>query len=104
MKWVIEKSRKDKKGKRWNFAYWYSGTSADKARKAQRLAFWDDRKTVCGVVLFLPGATVPYSRISDVISKIVAHESFRRQHQRKILFPLEDHYVAFGDSPEEIPT
>src|SRR5579871_4949808 len=83
-KWAIEKSRKDKRGKRWNFAYWYSGPFANKAH--QRLAFWDDRKEVCGVVLFLPGATVPYSRISDVISKIVAHEPFRKQHQREILF------------------
>jgi len=100
--WNEEKSRKDKSGKRWNFCYWYSRTFADSSRKAQRLFFWNDRKEVCGVVLFLPGATVRYSRIPDMIGKIVAHESVRKQYQRELRFPLEQHYSEFGTFPEEI--
>jgi hypothetical protein len=100
--WTDEKSRKDKSGKRWNFCYWYAGTFADKSSKGQRLFFWDDSKEVCGVVLFLPGATVPYSRIRDVIGKLVAHEPVRKQHQRELSFPLEQHYSEYGVFPEEI--
>lgn len=100
--WSPEKSRKDKSGKRWNFCYWYAGPFGDKSLHGQRLFFWDDSKKACGVVLFLPGKTVRYSQVSDLMGKLVAHESFRKQYQRDILFPLEEHYTLFGAFPEEV--
>jgi hypothetical protein len=100
--WSPEKSRKDKSGRRWNFCYWCAGTFADKSSRGQRLFFWDDRKELCGVILFLPGKTVRYSRVNDLIGKLVAHESVGKQYQRKLLFPLEEHYSLYGALPEEI--
>jgi hypothetical protein len=100
---TYEKSRKDASGKRWNFCYWYAGALADKARRGQRLFFWDDGKEECGVVLFLPGSTVRYGRIRDVIAKLVAHESVSRQYRRELSFPLEQHYSDYGAFPEEKP-
>jgi hypothetical protein len=100
-KWADEKSRRDGSGKRWNFSYWYSGALEEKSRQAQRLAFWDDSKDDCGVILFPPGAAVPYSRIRDLIGKLVAHESVRKQYRRELNFPLEQHYPEFGAFPEE---
>jgi hypothetical protein len=100
--WTPEKSRKDKSGTRWNFCYWNAGPFGEKSRRGQRLFFWDDRKETSGVVLFLPGKTVRYSQISDLIGKLVAHESIRKQYQRELLFPLEEHHTLFGTFPEEI--
>jgi hypothetical protein len=98
--WTDQKSRKDKSGKRWNFCYWYSGqTSAHRA--SARLFFWDDSKTDCGVVLFLPGSTVRYSRIKDVINKLVADPANREDHKRQLNFPLERHYSEYPTFPEE---
>jgi hypothetical protein len=99
--WENEKSRKDKSGKRWHFHYWYSGPFVDKTRQAQRLFFWDDSKECCGVVLFSPDKTVPYSRIKSKIKNLVAHDSVRRKFQRDLIFPLEENYAEYGDFPEE---
>jgi hypothetical protein len=98
---TYEKSRKDKSGVRWNFCYWYAGALSGTSHKAQRLFFWDERKKTCGAVLFLPGSTVPYSRIKSVIEKLVADEKLRRQHERELQFPLEDHYSIYPVFPEE---
>jgi hypothetical protein len=102
--WSNEKSRRDKSGQRWNFCYWYAGTFADKSRRAARLFYWDDNKEVCGVVLILPGAVKHYSRISELIDKLVAHQSVRKQYQRDLTFPLEKHYTEYGIFPEENQT
>jgi hypothetical protein len=99
--WSHEKSRKDKSGGRWNFCYWYGGALAEKSRQGQRLFFWDDDKADCGVVLFSPEKTIPYSRISDLMGKLVAHQSERMKYQREFLFPLEQNYLGYGAFPEE---
>ena len=99
--WADEKSQRDKSGKRWNFRYWYSGTFAEEASKGQRLFFRNDSKSDCGVVLYPAGATVPYSRIQDMMGKLVAHQSARKQYQRELCFPLEQHYPEYRAFPEE---
>jgi hypothetical protein len=100
--WTLEKPRRDKSGRHWNFYYWYSGWSSDPSRKAQRLFFWDDSKDDCGAVLFLPGKTVPYSRIKSLIEKLVADQDLRKRHQRELQFPLEKHYSEYPVFPEEL--
>jgi hypothetical protein len=102
--WSKEKSRRDKSGRRWNFSYWYAGTFADKSLRAARLFYWDDNKEVCGVVLIPPGAVKRYSRISELIDKLVAHQSVRERYKRVISFPLQQHYSEYGVFPEENQT
>jgi hypothetical protein len=97
--WSNEKSRKDKSGKRWNFCYWYSGTFAEKSRTGQRLFFWDENQVHCGVVLFSP--TVPYTRIRNLITELVADPTLREQHRRDLSFPLKRYYSEYGAFPEE---
>jgi hypothetical protein len=99
---TYEKSRKDKSGIRWNFCYWYAGTFGEANQKAQRLFFWDDQRKHCGVVLFLPSKTVPYSRIKSLIEKLVADERLRKLHARELQFPLEAHYLTYPVFPEEV--
>jgi hypothetical protein len=89
-----------------------AGTSAtgirvgpgEEIKKAQTLFFWDDAKADCGVLLFLPGATVRYSRISDLIDNLTAKSAIRERYKRVLAFPLEDHYSEFGAFPEEAAT
>jgi hypothetical protein len=100
-RWSHERPRQDRNGKRWNFCYWYSGWSREETKKAQRLFFWDDAKAECGVLLFLPGATVRYSRITDLIDNLTAKSAVRERYKRPLVFPLEDHYSEFGAFPEE---
>ena len=73
----------------------------EKCRKAQRIFFWDDARTDCGVVVFVPGKLVPYPRIRDMIANLTAKASVREQYRRTLRFPLEDHYSEFGSLPEE---
>jgi hypothetical protein len=100
-RWSHERPIQDRKGKRWNFAYWYSGYSVEKSRKSQRLFFWDDSKAQCGVIVFLPGYTVPYSRLRDLMKNLAAKATLREKHERPLRFPLEDHYWDFGSLTEE---
>jgi hypothetical protein len=90
-----EKSRQDKNGKRWNFHYWYSGAS-------QRLFFWDDEQLECGVVLFLPGKTIRYARIQDLIVKLVSDRTLRQKYQRELVLPLDDRYLQYPLFDEEL--
>ncbi|HVG91568.1 MAG TPA: hypothetical protein VNB54_08760, partial [Alphaproteobacteria bacterium] len=92
--WSDETSRRDKSGKRWNFCYWYSGRTS-LHRVAARLFFWDDSRTDCGVVLFLPGSTIRYSRIKHLINKLVADRAIREKHKRELKFPVKRHYPAY---------
>ena len=100
--WSDERPRRDKSGNRWNFRYWYAGALSDPTRRAARLFFWDDQKCDCGVVLFPPGATMPYSRMKSLIEKLVADAKLRRRHQRELQFPLEAHYSEYPAFPEEV--
>jgi hypothetical protein len=58
----IEKPRKDRHGKTWNFSYWYSVALAAADLQFQRLFFWDDDHKECGVIVFARDKTVPYTR------------------------------------------
>jgi hypothetical protein len=98
--WTNEKSRRDKSGKRWNFSYWYSGRISA-LQPSARLFFWDDTKTDCGVILFLPGSVLRYARINDLMNKVVANPAVREKHKRELDFPLERYYSGYPVFPEE---
>jgi hypothetical protein len=100
--WTEEKPRKAKNGVRWNFTYWHSVWTSDRTKSSQRLFFWDDDKSECGVVVLIPGATMHYSRIKSLIEKLVADPDLRKKYHKEIQFPLERHYPEFGALPEEI--
>jgi hypothetical protein len=91
----LNKPRRDKTGKRWNFRVWHDSG-------AQRIFFWDDPREICGAVLLSPGRSVHVSRIHRLIDKLVADENLREQHRRELRFPLERHYSEYGIFPEEI--
>ncbi len=101
--WSEQKSRKDKSGRRWNFCFWVEIWTEGKVVQAQRLFFWDDKKTDCGVVLFPPGSAIRYSRVKALIAKLVASPTLRKQYRRELSFPLERQYSEFGAFPEEGP-
>ncbi len=42
-----------------------------------------------------------YSRIKDLIDKLVADPALRELHKRKLGFPLERHYLGYPVFPEE---
>jgi hypothetical protein len=100
-----EKSRQDRKGNRWHFHYWHSSRfvfpSPDAQHRAQRLFFWNDDKSVTGVVLYTAGKTVPYARIKNMIAKLVANENLREQYTKPLAFPVEKHYPEYPFFPEE---
>ena len=96
-----QKPRKEQKGKRWNFCIWYEVWTEERVVSAQRLFFCDDKKTDCGVVLFLPGSTVHFSRIKKLIEKLVANPTVRKHYQRDLRFPLDRSYSEYGAFPDE---
>src|SRR5262245_47023138 len=67
--WHDQKPRRDKDGKRWNFSIWYDVWTDGKLWSADRLFFWDDDKTFCGVVLFPRGSSVHFSRLNQLVEK-----------------------------------
>jgi hypothetical protein len=100
-----EKPRQDKSGKRWNFCYWQSPfafSGEEKKHKSQRLFFWDDEKELCGAVLFPSGHTVPYTRIKNLIIKLVAEPDLRAKYKREVQFPLERYYSTYPVFSEEL--
>jgi hypothetical protein len=99
--WLDQTSRRDKNGKRWNFSVWYDVWTDGKLWIAERLFFWDDDKTFCGVVLFPPGSSVHFSRLKQLAEKLVVDPALRKQHRRELQFPLERHYSEYGAFPEE---
>lgn len=68
---------------------------------AQRLFFWDDKKLSCGVVLFPPGREVHFSRLKQIVAKLVANPELRAEYERDLRFPLERHYSNYPVFPEE---
>jgi hypothetical protein len=99
--WKDEQPRKDSSGKRWNFRIWYDSWTADKPVMAERVFFWDDSKSHCGVVLFVTGSDVHFSRLKQFMGKLVADPALREQHRRDLHFPLERYYSDYGAFPEE---
>jgi hypothetical protein len=99
----LDRPRKDKSGKRWNFRVWHEVWTEDNVVVlAERIFFWDDKREFCGVVLLpkkVHGTHV--SRLRSLIEKLVAEPGFRSQHKRDLKFPLERHYSDYGVFPEE---
>ena len=92
----LNKPRKDKSGRRWNFRIWHD------VRHGQHIEcvfFWDDDKESCGAVLISPGVHV--SRLHDLIDKLVADPALRAKHKMELRFPLGRHYSENGAFPEE---
>ena len=99
--WHDQKPRRDKDGKRWNFSIWYDVWTDGNVWSADRLFFWDDDKTFCGVVLFPRGSAKHFSRLKQLAEKLVSDPALRKQHRRELQFPLERHYSEYGAFPEE---
>jgi hypothetical protein len=99
--WQDEQRRKDSNGKRWHFRIWVDVWTEDKPIMAERVFFWDDSKSHCGVVLFAPGSDVHFSRLKQLIGKLVADAALREQYRRDLRFPLERNYSDYGAFPEE---
>jgi hypothetical protein len=99
--WQDEQRRKDSNGKRWNFRIWADVWTEDKVLMAERVFFWDDSKSHCGVVLFKAGSDVHFSRLKQLIGKLVSTPTLREQHRRHLRFPLERYYSDYGAFPEE---
>jgi hypothetical protein len=100
--WNEEKPRQGKNGERWSFTYWHSVWTADRTKSAQRLFFWNQNKSECGVVILPPGKTMHYARIRSLIEKLVADQELRKKYERDIKFPPERHYPEYGAFPEEL--
>jgi hypothetical protein len=83
----LNKPRRDKSGKRWNFRVWHGFSEG---QHMERVFFWDDTREVCGVVLISPGIHV--RRLHDLIQKLVADPALRAKHQTELRFPLERYY------------
>jgi hypothetical protein len=97
----LDKPRRDKSGKRWNFRVWHEVWTEDKVLDAQRVFFWDDEKDCCGVVLLLPGTTLHVRDLHRLIEKLVADPELREEHKRDLRFPIERHYSEYGAFSEE---
>jgi hypothetical protein len=95
----LNKPRKDKTGKRWNFRVW---THVSPVRHVERVFFWDDKREFCGVVFVSPAIHV--SALHRLIQDLVADPALRKKYQRELRFPLERHYSEFGAFPEENST
>lgn len=97
--WSLEKPRKDKRGQRWHFAYWYEGprdARVESVEHPQQLFFWDDEQTECGVVLVARDKTVRYSRIKNWIEELVADPELRKRHKASLRFPVQRFYLKNG--------
>ena len=81
----LDKPRRDKSGKRWNFRVWYDSIPAG---QAQRVSF-EDGKEHCGVVLLPPGSTPHVSRVHALINKLIADPQLRKQNRRELNCPLD---------------
>jgi hypothetical protein len=97
----LDKPRRDKSGKRWNFRVWHEVWTEDRVLSAERVFFWDEKRDFCGVVLLLPGKAVHVRDLHTLIEKLVADPGLRAKHKRDLRFPLERHYSEYGAFPEE---
>jgi len=101
--WRDLQPQKDRSGSRWNFRSWSSFLwNKDKLVMAHRLFFWNDDKSNCGVVLFLPESGQGFGRAKGFMEKLVADPTLREKHRRELRFPLERHYGDYGAFPEEV--
>lgn len=99
--WKDEPPQRDSTGKRWHFRIWYDVWTEDKVLMAERVFFWDDAKSFCGVVVFPAGTNVHFSRLRALVKKLVSDPDLRSQYRRELHFPLERHYSDYGVFPEE---
>jgi len=99
--WQDEQRRKDSNGKRWHFRIWSDVWSEGRLLMAERVFFWDDSKSYCGVVLFKAGSEVHFSRLKQLIGKLASDPALREQYRRELRFPLERYYSDYGAFPEE---
>ena len=104
--WHDQRPRKDTHGRRWNFRIWADTWTDAKTKNvvmAERLFFWNDTKSQCGLVLFPVGSAVHFSRLKQMEERLVSDSALRKHYQRELRFPLERHYSQYGVFPEEKP-
>jgi hypothetical protein len=80
---------------------WHAVWTEEKVLMAERLFYWDDTKSECGVVLLPPGSEIHFSRLRQLAAKLVKDSVLRKKHQRDLIFPLSRHYSTYGAFPEE---
>jgi hypothetical protein len=103
MFWEEEQPKRDGKGKRWHFQIWMDSWAENgKYVCGQRLFFWSDDKSDCGVIIVEPAKAAHVSRLRNRIKKLVSEPEFRRKYRRELRFPLERYYREWGAFPEEI--
>ena len=104
--WHDQRPRKDTHGRRRNFRLWADTWTDAKTKNvvmAERLFFWNDTKSQCGLVLFPVGSAVHFSRLKQMEERLVSDSALRKHYQRDLRFPLERHYSQYGVFPEEKP-
>lgn len=93
----LDKPRRDKNGKRWNFRVWHE---VESLRHVARVFFWDDGKEFCGVRIL--GDVTHITALHDFIEKLVADPALRERYRRDLRFPLERYYSEYGAFDEEV--
>lgn len=82
----------------WHFLVWH-GTA--NGVYAQRIFFWDDRKTETGFVELSQGQTLHVSKIRDRQRKLARDKAYRETWLQPLEFPIERHWPVL-DSDEDI--
>jgi hypothetical protein len=97
----LDKPHTDKRGKRWHFRVWHDAFTVGRTVSVARVFFWDETKSITGVVLLGPDVNHQVRDVHSLIRKLVASEELRSEHLREIRFPLERFYTECGAFPEE---
>src|SRR5687768_8430307 len=98
----LNKPRRDKAGKRWNFRVWHDVVEIDgKGVHVARVFFWDDEHQVTGVRIFGSKDDTHITALRSFIEKLVASPKLRSTYRRELRFPLDRHYPDYGVFPEE---
>jgi len=61
----------------------------------QRIFFWNEARTVTGVIEMKADQTRHISRLKQVIAKLVSDPKYRARYTRPIEFPVEQKYAEY---------
>jgi len=89
----------DSSGTRWNFRVWHDVVDL---QHVGRVFFWDDARTITGVMILPKGARRDAAALHALVQKLTSDSDLRSQHERELRFPLERHYSSYGVFPEEL--
>lgn len=78
-----------KDGKTWEFLVWHDLTNGV---YIQKIYFWNQDKTITGILELNEGNTLHIRKLKDKIKKIANDIEFRNQYLCQLKFPLEKNY------------